>query len=97
MSRYLLTGTFWLEALERAVKTFAQAALALLTGSGLGLFTINWVNVLSVAGLAGVVSVLTSIASGPFTGGSPDLLKAKGRQASTAAPVAAAPAPATPS
>jgi hypothetical protein len=66
----MFTLTFWKAALERSVKTFAQAAAALLTGVGLGLLDINWVNIFSVAGLAAVVSVLTSIASDAITGGS---------------------------
>jgi hypothetical protein len=72
---YLLSGTFWLQTLERAVKTFAQAAIALLSGDGFGLLQIDIGNVFSVAALAALVSVLTSIASGPFTSGnSPSLV-----------------------
>jgi hypothetical protein len=76
MSSYLVTGSFWMQAAERAVKTFAQAAIALLTGEGLGLLTVDWTNVASIAGLAAVVSVLTSVASGPFTG-SPNLVRSR--------------------
>lgn len=50
-------------AAERAIKTFAQAAVALLVGDGVGVLGVDWVSVASVAGLAAVVSVLTSIAS----------------------------------
>lgn len=49
--------------LERAIKTFAQAAVALLVGDQAGIVGVDWVSVASVAGLAAVVSVLTSIAS----------------------------------
>lgn len=66
------TGTFWKNLLERMIKTFAQAAAALLTGEGLGLLDINWTNLLSVAGLAALYSLLTSIANpGPLTGPPP--------------------------
>jgi len=57
------TKEFWKQTAERAVKTFAQAAIALLTGDGMGLLDINFGNVLSVAGLAAVVSLFTSIVS----------------------------------
>lgn len=67
---YLVTGTFWFQTVERVVKTFAQAALALLGGEQLGLLTVDWQTVGSVAGLAALVSALTSVASGPF--GQPD-------------------------
>lgn len=70
------TKTFWAQSTERMIKTFAQAAIALLSGNGLGLLDINWKHVASVAGLAAVVSLLTSIGSYPFTKGStPDLTK----------------------
>ena len=59
------TKTFALAVLERAVKTFAQAAAALLTASGIGLLDADWLQILSVAGMAAVVSVLTS--SAPFS------------------------------
>jgi r1t holin len=54
---------FWKDALERAVKTFAQAALALLTGDGLGVLDVDWGTVGSVGLLAALASVLTSVVS----------------------------------
>lgn len=55
---------FWYDAIERSIKTVAQTMVALLTADGvLNLFTVNWKEMLSVAGLAGLVSVLTSVAS----------------------------------
>jgi hypothetical protein len=57
----MFTANFWKQAAERAVKTFAQASLALLTGNGLGLLDVNWGVVASVGGLAAVASLLTSI------------------------------------
>lgn len=61
---------FWLAAAERAIKTFAQALVALFV-AGVTVLTIDWQQALAVAVTAAVVSVLTSIASysvGPFLG-----------------------------
>lgn len=63
MASVLGTKLFWADAVERAVKTVAQTIVALLTSGVVGILDVNWVETLSVAGLAGVVSVLTSIAS----------------------------------
>ena len=46
---------------ERALKTWAQSALAFLGTGTVGLFEINWVNLLSVSLGAAFLSVLTSI------------------------------------
>ena len=64
----MLKKKFWLAALERAVKTFAQAAVAIITAGDTGLLDVDWVQVASVSGLAAVVSVLTSVASGTSNG-----------------------------
>ncbi len=70
------TASFWRNAGERAVKTFAQATLALLTGDGLDLLDINWGDVLGVGALAAIASVLTSIVSAPFGAvGSPSVVE----------------------
>jgi len=66
MSKYA-DKQFWLDTLDRAVATFAQAAVATLTAGVTGLLDIDGIQLASVAGLAAVVSVLTSIA---FRGGS---------------------------
>jgi hypothetical protein len=39
-------------------RTFAQALVAALLGNGLGVLDVDWIQALSVAGLAGVVSLL---------------------------------------
>jgi hypothetical protein len=57
------TKEWLLIAAERSVKTVAQTALATIAAAQvLGLFDIDWTQVASVALLAGVMSVLTSVA-----------------------------------
>lgn len=57
---------------ERAVKTIAQSALAMITAStAIGLLDIDWVQVASVSMLAGALSILTSIAFPTKDGVSP--------------------------
>ncbi len=70
MNSVLMTAAFWIATGERAVKTFAQSAVALLTGGYTGLLDVDFKALLSIAGLATLVSVLTSIASvgGPVGG-----------------------------
>lgn len=68
---------FWRATIERAVKTFAQSAAALLVGNGTGLLDTDWVGVLSVSGLAAVVSVLTSVGSDALTGNGPSITNAE--------------------
>lgn len=48
---------------ERAVKTFAQSLVAVGLAGTTDLLSVDWVNALSIAGLATLVSILTSIAS----------------------------------
>lgn len=56
------TSKFWKDAAERALKTFAQSAVAILALST-GLIDVSWVHAASVAGLAALVSLLTSVGS----------------------------------
>jgi len=48
-------------ATERAIKTFAQTALATIGVGAVGIFEVDWVNVLSVSALALIMSLLTSV------------------------------------
>lgn len=55
----------WLKAAGiRSVKTMAQTAVSMLT-VGQAVLDVNWVNVLSVSAVAGIISMLTSIAGLP--------------------------------
>lgn len=45
----------------RAVKTFAQTLGAMLTAAGTGLLDTDWLTSLSVAGMAALLSVLTTV------------------------------------
>ncbi|MGQ0719650.1 MAG: holin [Pseudonocardiales bacterium] len=71
----MFTYRFWQLASERAVKTFAQSLLAILSATGVGLLTAPWSTALSTAGMAALLSVLTSMASTPVgESDSPSLL-----------------------
>ena len=61
--RPLLTRAFWLDAGERAAKSFAQTLLALLAGDGVNLLRVDWPTALGLAGTAALLSILTSVAS----------------------------------
>jgi len=59
---FLFTKAFWSYSSERAVKTVAQSGLAALTVAGIsGILDVAWVQIGSIAALAGVVSLLTSV------------------------------------
>ena len=49
----------------RAIKTVAQTAVALIGTNAIGITEVNWIGVASGAALAGVVSLLTSLAGIP--------------------------------
>ncbi len=60
---------YWIKwakaAFIRALKTTAQTAVSMLTGNMVGIMDADWVAVASIAGMAGVVSILTSIGGLP--------------------------------
>ena len=57
----IFTLEFWRYAGERAIKTFAQAAIAALGAGSVGLFSIDYAALISVSAGAALLSVLTSI------------------------------------
>jgi hypothetical protein len=57
---------FWKAAAERAVKSFAQTLVALLGVGQVGLLDVDWVGALSIAAMATLLSVLSSIGSAGF-------------------------------
>ena len=55
----------WIKAAAvRAIKTMAQTAVALIGTNAAGITGVDWVGVASGAILAGIVSLLTSVATG---------------------------------
>lgn len=56
------TSRFWVGTAERAIKTFAQSLLALIT-VGTPVFGQNWPEFLGISATATLVSILTSIAT----------------------------------
>ena len=57
------TKDFWMAALNRAIRTGAQAALSMIT-VGVAIFDVDWLAVLGVVATSMVVSILTSIVAG---------------------------------
>jgi len=73
----LWTKRFWKGVFERAVKTFFQTFVAVCTlmvgaeavGVDAGLASLNWLDALSVATFATILSIGTSIGNADFTAG----------------------------
>ena len=60
--------TEWIKAAGiRAIKTFAQTAVSMLT-VGQAFIEVNWINVISISGVAAIISILMSIAGLPEVG-----------------------------
>ena len=64
----MFTVAFWQATAERAIKTVAQGAAGALTATAV-FSDINWSVVFGTAVVAGIGSVLSSIASIPLSGG----------------------------
>lgn len=59
----MFTKSFLISALERAVKTVAQALIAVLAATTFDWFSADWQAIAGTAATAGALSLLTSIAS----------------------------------
>ena len=60
---FVMSWKFWKAALIRALRTFAQTAIAVI-GTAAVLEEVRWWAVASAAALAAVLSLLTSVATG---------------------------------
>lgn len=58
-----MNKTFWYATLIRAIRTICQTAVASI-GTAMVVEEVNWLYVISASLLAGLLSVLTSIATG---------------------------------
>lgn len=68
----MLDSGFWIAAGERAVKTFAQALVAVFA-AGLTVLEVDWQQAIAISATAAAVSLLTSVASAPFGNPGPSL------------------------
>lgn len=57
------TGVFWKDAVERCLKTAAQVFATVLLAAGTGLLDTDWKAAASAAGMAAVISLVTSVGS----------------------------------
>ena len=56
---------YWKDSSIRAVKTMAQTAVSLIGTNTVGITEVDWIAVLSVSALAGIVSLLMSVVNMP--------------------------------
>lgn len=59
----MFTKSFWTAAAERALRTVAQALVAVIAATSFDWFSADWQAIAGTALTAGVLSLLTSIAS----------------------------------
>lgn len=57
------TPQFYQAVAERAIRTFAQSAVAMLGGEMAGIMDTDWAGVGSVAGMAAIMSIMMSFAT----------------------------------
>ena len=70
-----MTKQWWRAAGIRAVKTMAQTGVALIGTGAVGFTDLDWARIASVAGVAAVLSLLTSVAGLPEVQPEPDETK----------------------
>ena len=56
---------YWKDSSIRAIKTMAQTAASLIGTNTVGITEVDWIAVLSVSALAGIVSLLMSVVNMP--------------------------------
>lgn len=56
---------YWKDSSIRAIKTMAQTAVSLIGTNTVGITEVDWIAVLSVSALAGIVSLLMSVVNMP--------------------------------
>jgi len=59
----VFTKNFWQDTVERAIRTAAQALLALWATEVSGVLEVDWIQAFSVSAFAVIMSVLMSIAA----------------------------------
>ena len=67
MNFALTSWVFWRQAIERSVKTAAQFSLVFLGADAFNIFEMDLVSVGGFELAGAVVSILTSVASAPFS------------------------------
>lgn len=68
----LLNKSWWTASAVRMIKTIAQSAVASIGTTSITMGEVNWIVVGSTALLAGILSLLTSLAGLPETSGNPN-------------------------
>lgn len=66
----IFTKEWWIAALIRALKTFAQTAVGMIPAA-VTITQVDWLTVAGAAALAACVSILTSLAGLPEVGNKP--------------------------
>lgn len=72
----MFTRAFWAATTERAISTVAQTSVTLIGSELVGFTDLDWVQIASVSGVAGLLSVLKAIAAGR-TDGNPSATNAE--------------------
>lgn len=68
----MIWSAAWFKGMgERALKTLAQTLVALIGAGQVGILDVDWQAMLSVAAMAAVVSILTSVGNADFVAGEP--------------------------
>lgn len=67
-----MNKAWWRAAGIRAIKTAAQTAVALIGTGAVGFTDLDWARIASVAGVAAVLSLLTSVAGLPELDAQPE-------------------------